>query len=345
MDKEQFMELLDYYFRNVDATTYAEIKNDYEEHFRIGLENGKTEAEISSELGNPREIFNECKEAGIIKENNLFTTFNLENIGDFLNSKIFNQRIKEKDYDLSQQVLEFDNNFHRIEVRTNADVDVETHDEDKIIVTYTSTDESYKLDVDEENHVLKLGQIKMEKLFAKDSIRTISIKIPQDSDLGLNIATARGDIKVDVINNDVTCNTSSGDVIVSTNSNDVNVNTASGDVSVSNCKKNVLINTVSGDVKITSSMPEISVNTVSGDMNIDLEENRNLDLTSVSGDVYLNIKEKKGSVNLKTLSGEIRFESSYKDNSKKVGKAHSHSFTTEEYKINIGTVSGDAYLS
>ena len=77
MNKEQFMELLDYYFRNVDETTYKEIKNDYEEHFRIGVENGKTEEEISTELGNPREIFNECKEAGIIRENNFFGMFNL----------------------------------------------------------------------------------------------------------------------------------------------------------------------------------------------------------------------------------------------------------------------------
>ena len=34
----------------------ADILNDYEEHFRIGLENGKTEAEIAGSLGSPEEL-------------------------------------------------------------------------------------------------------------------------------------------------------------------------------------------------------------------------------------------------------------------------------------------------
>lgn len=84
------------------------------------------------------------------------------------NSKIFDQS-KDKDYDLSQQTLEFDNDFHRIEVKSNADIDVSTHELDKIIVTYTTTDETQKLDVDYMNHVLKLGKVKMEKFFQKAS--------------------------------------------------------------------------------------------------------------------------------------------------------------------------------
>lgn len=340
MNKEQFMELLDYYFRNVDETTYKEIKNDYEEHFRIGVENGKTEEEISTELGNPREIFNECKEAGIIRENNFFGMFNLDSIGDFFNSKIFDQS-KDKDYDLSQQTLEFDNDFHRIEVKSNADIDVSTHELDKIIVTYTTTDESQKLDVDYMNHVLKLGKVKMEKFFQKSFIKSISIKIPQDSDLGLNIATASGDVHVDVISNDVTCNTSSGDVDITTQSNNVNVNTASGNVQVFKCKKEIYVNTVSGDVKIVSENPEITVNTVSGDIKIDVDENKDLNVRGVSSDININIKEKKGSIELRTVSGEIKIDSYYKDSSKKISKSHDQSFTNDDVKISAATVSGN----
>lgn len=36
----------------------ADILYDYEEHFMVGKENGKTEEEICLELGNPKEIAN-----------------------------------------------------------------------------------------------------------------------------------------------------------------------------------------------------------------------------------------------------------------------------------------------
>ncbi|WP_297812041.1 DUF4097 family beta strand repeat-containing protein [uncultured Finegoldia sp.] len=344
MNKEQFMELLDYYFRNVDETTYSEIKNDYEEHFKIGLENGKTEEEISKELGNPREIFNECKEAGIIRENNFFSMFNLDSIGDFFSSKIFEQS-KEKDYDLTQQTLEFDNDFHRIEVKSNADIDISTHDLDKVFVTYNTTDESQKLDVDYMNHVLKLGKVKMEKIFQKSFIKSISIKIPKDSDLGLNIATASGDVHVDVISNDVTCNSSSGDVFISTESDNVNVNTASGNVKVFKCRKNIFVNTVSGDVDVQSDCPDLNVHTVSGDVDVKLDENKNMNLKGVSSDFKIDVKEKKGCAEFKTVSGEIQFENFYKEVSKTISKSHTQSFTEDDFKITAATVSGDISLN
>ncbi|GKU30259.1 DUF1700 domain-containing protein [Clostridium folliculivorans] len=56
MKKDEFMREME---RNLDKVSEAERKEilyDYEEHFRIAMENGKTDEVICMELGNPKEI-------------------------------------------------------------------------------------------------------------------------------------------------------------------------------------------------------------------------------------------------------------------------------------------------
>ena len=53
MKKTEYLDLLRYYLDRFPRSMVDEIIGDYEEHFSIGLENGKTEDEISSELGAP----------------------------------------------------------------------------------------------------------------------------------------------------------------------------------------------------------------------------------------------------------------------------------------------------
>lgn len=56
MKKYEFMYKLDRAIENFSAEDRADILNDYEEHFRIGFEKGKTEEEICSSLGNPEDL-------------------------------------------------------------------------------------------------------------------------------------------------------------------------------------------------------------------------------------------------------------------------------------------------
>lgn len=56
MDKEEFLKSIKKALDKCSETERAEILYDYEEHFLIGRENGKTEEEICKELGNPDEI-------------------------------------------------------------------------------------------------------------------------------------------------------------------------------------------------------------------------------------------------------------------------------------------------
>lgn len=54
--KQEFMDALRHYLSDFGNGEREEILYDYEEHFRIGMESGKTEDELIKELGSPRDI-------------------------------------------------------------------------------------------------------------------------------------------------------------------------------------------------------------------------------------------------------------------------------------------------
>lgn len=56
MSKQEYLQLLNRYLTRVSPEERKDIINEYETHFISGKEAGKTEDEISQELGNPKEI-------------------------------------------------------------------------------------------------------------------------------------------------------------------------------------------------------------------------------------------------------------------------------------------------
>lgn len=56
MNKQEFMSRLSSALSNVSEDERADILYDYEEHFSIAIEKGKTEEEAAEELGNPEGI-------------------------------------------------------------------------------------------------------------------------------------------------------------------------------------------------------------------------------------------------------------------------------------------------
>jgi hypothetical protein len=58
VNKEEFMREIEKALDKISEAERADILYDYEEHFMIGKENGKTEEEICLELGSPKEIAN-----------------------------------------------------------------------------------------------------------------------------------------------------------------------------------------------------------------------------------------------------------------------------------------------
>ena len=59
MNKKEYLTVLNKHLKSISEFEKAEIIDEYETHFYSGKEDGKSEAEISEELGNPKEIAKE----------------------------------------------------------------------------------------------------------------------------------------------------------------------------------------------------------------------------------------------------------------------------------------------
>ncbi len=87
MKKNEYLDLLRYYLSNLPKNVVDDIINDYEEHFSIGLENNKTEEEISDELGSPKFIAEQ-----FLETERVFTNKKV-NESDFINNNPENSTI------------------------------------------------------------------------------------------------------------------------------------------------------------------------------------------------------------------------------------------------------------
>ena len=65
MNKKQFLDQLTVSLRGIPKEDRLDIISDFEEHFRFGLEKGRTEDELSDSLGNPKALANQLK-AGVL---------------------------------------------------------------------------------------------------------------------------------------------------------------------------------------------------------------------------------------------------------------------------------------
>lgn len=73
MNKNEYLDLLKLYLKDLPDDEIQDILLDYEEHFRIGVSKGKSEEVISKELGSPRDIAGNYKvslENAFVKDEN-----------------------------------------------------------------------------------------------------------------------------------------------------------------------------------------------------------------------------------------------------------------------------------
>ncbi len=68
MSRDQFIKELKTYLKGLPVEEIQDILFDYEEHFQIGLSKGKTEDQISKELGDPKNIAKMYKASSKINE-------------------------------------------------------------------------------------------------------------------------------------------------------------------------------------------------------------------------------------------------------------------------------------
>ena len=68
MNKKEYLDQLSKLLRTLPKEDREDIISDYQEHFAIGLEKGRTEEEISRALGNPKNVAKQIKADNLVKK-------------------------------------------------------------------------------------------------------------------------------------------------------------------------------------------------------------------------------------------------------------------------------------
>ncbi|MCJ7727621.1 MAG: DUF4097 domain-containing protein [Actinobacteria bacterium] len=173
----------------------------------------------------------------------------------------------------------------------------------------------------------------------------LDVYIPQDSIETLKMDTVSSDASIsDLKLNEINFKTVSGDFKgESLFTSELKLGLISGDINLKDYTGNIDVNTISGDVVLEdgSQNDNIEVVTVSGDIYIGQEDSSNMNISSTSGDIEINLSEDtQFYLKAKAISGHIetRFpikiiSSGRRDLEGMVGNG--------EKEINIGTTSGD----
>lgn len=74
MNKNEFLSTMKAHLSSLPPEEQVELMEDYESHFVFGLQNGKTEAEIANELGDPFELAEEVLGDRVVPNRTLYWT-------------------------------------------------------------------------------------------------------------------------------------------------------------------------------------------------------------------------------------------------------------------------------
>ena len=185
---------------------------------------------------------------------------------------------------------------------TNVDIEVKETTEETFKVEYYSNKKK-DINMSEQGNSLIVEDKDKNSVCVGICIehRKVVLYVPQSYTGIYNLTTKSGDIKFenDIVNNELTIDTTSGDVALE-NAGNVYIKTVSGDVKAAEIGKSK-IKTTSGDVKVKTAIESTEISTVSGD--IILGEGTKVSTSTTSGDV--DITKISKSINSQTVSGDI----------------------------------------
>lgn len=182
-------------------------------------------------------------------------------------------------------------------------------------------------------------------------LHTVSATIQADGLAGgkFDAKTVSGNITLDGRNPDVEINSVSGDVHLKGSAREIDITTVSGDIKVAQVAHEAEAQSVSGDIRLAGGpLDEVDLESVSGDLYLDagLTANAEAKLHSMSGDIHLTFTGKPAAtLDATTFSGDIHSpwgavnEPSYGPGSKlntKVGDGGA--------RVTLKTFSGDVFL-
>ena len=310
MKKDEFFAQLRNAFAGMDEELLTDILGDYENHFKEGMENGKSEEEICDELGNVEEI-----RQAFLDENPAAMTINVNLNSDTVgNSDIYNR---------------FYPGIQRVNAQlTDADIEIKKSSTNDVELSVTGG-------LADDMEALK------ETLRVSASVGTLSIQQEKKAGISVSYAASRlfgfkvgkysagivihvavpeqfERIKVKSISGDIVANDiSSGSFLVEAVSGDISVdqlntkqcelNSKSGDIKANNSSaKTLLIHTGSGDGGVEDCQAdELFASSISGDVNVIACKADKMDVVSISGDIKAEF-DKSAQCRAKSTSGDCK---------------------------------------
>lgn len=272
MKKDEFFAQLRTAFAGMDEELLTDILGDYENHFKEGMENGKSEEEICEELGNIEEIRQE-----FLDENPAAMTINVNSNSDTVgNSDIYNR---------------FYPGIQRVNAQlTDADIEIKKSSTNEVELSVTGG-------IADDMEALK------ETLRVSASVGTLSIQQEKKAGISVSYAASRlFGLKVGKYSARIVIH-----IAVPEQFEKIEVKSISGDIKTNNSNaKTLLIHTGSGDVGVEDCQAdELFASSISGDVNVTACKADKMDVVSVSGDIKAEF-DKSAQCRAKSTSGDCK---------------------------------------
>lgn len=325
MKKDEFFKAMKKALSGMDEEISAEILNDYETHFREGMENGKNEEEICEELGNVEEIRQAFLEENPDHTVTKATTDQAKDAAKFP-KQVPADLIDGEYHDILSVIMQI----------ISVDIKITKSDTNSVVLSVTGNDAQSVRALKESLHVTDYSnslRIEQEENVQTDGLQTnelcISIALPRrflrlcciksiSGDVAiedaicrnLDIRTTSGDIRIESCKTEtIKVKGVSGDMeIKSCKADRINVLNNSGDIEIKSCKANRIdAASNSGDVKaVFDEKGECSVHSSSGDCSVTIGNHIAARIDTGSGDIEARYLGGKGlAVNISSISGDV----------------------------------------
>ena len=310
MKKNEFFAQLRTAFAGMDEELLTDILGDYENHFKEGMENGKSEEEICEELGNVEEI-----RQAFLDENSATMTINVNSNSDTVsNSDIYNrfypgiQRVNAQLTDADIEIKKSSTNDVELSVTGGLADDMEALKETLRVsasVGTLSIQQEKKAGISVSYAASRLFGLKVGKYSAGI---VIHIAVPEQFEK-IKVKSISGDIVANDISSErFLADAVSGDISVDQlNTKQCELNSKSGDIKTNNSSaKTLLIHTGSGDVGVEDCQAdELFASSISGDVNVIACKADKMDVVSISGDIKAEF-DKSAQCRAKSTSGDCK---------------------------------------
>ena len=310
MKKDEFFAQLRNAFAGMDEELLTDILSDYENHFKEGMENGKSEEEICEELGNVEEI-----RQAFLDENPAAMTINVNSNSDTVgNSDIYNrfypgiQRVNAQLTDADIEIKKSSTNDVELSVTGGLADDIEALKETLRVSVSAGTlsiQQEKKAGISVSYAASRLFGFKVGKYSAGI---VIHIAVPEQFER-IKVKSISGDIVANDISSErFLVEAVSGDISVDQlNTTQCELNSKSGDIKANNSSaKTLLIHTGSGDVGVEDCQAdELFASSISGDVNVIACKADKMDVVSISGDIKAEF-DKSAQCRAKSTSGDCK---------------------------------------